>query len=259
MVNRVWGYHFGTGLVSTPNDFGRMGTRPTHPELLDYLANQFIAGGWKLKPLHRMMMLSSTYRQASQSPNEKAFATIDPANKLLWKFNRRRLDAEELRDSILAVTGKLNLKAGGPSVMGAIDPELIKDLKRPQYWVTTKDKSEHNRRTIYMIYKRNLILPFMQVFDSPDTLLSCARRDQSTHAPQALELMNGDFTNRLAHDLAARIKSGGIDHAFQLIANRAPNPKERALVMKYLDDPDPAALTEFALTLLNSNAFLYVN
>ena len=259
MVNRVWGYHFGTGLVSTPNDFGRMGTRPTHPELLDYLANQFIAGGWKLKPLHRMMMLSNTYRQASQSPNEKAFATIDPANKLLWKFNRRRLDAEELRDSILAVTGKLNLKAGGPSVMAAIDPELIKDLKRPQYWVTTKDKSEHNRRTIYMIYKRNLILPFMQVFDSPDTLLSCARRDQSTHAPQALELMNGDFTNRLAHDLAAQIKSGGIDHAFQLIASRAPNPKERALVMKYLDDPDPAALTEFALTLLNSNAFLYVN
>ena len=259
MVNRIWGYHFGTGLVSTPNDFGRMGTRPTHPELLDYLANQFIAAGWQMKPLHRLMMLSSTYRQASQSPQEKAFATIDPANKLLWKWNRRRLDAEELRDSILAVTGKLNLKAGGPSVMASIDPELIKDLKRPQYWVTTKDKTEHNRRTIYMIYKRNLILPFMQVFDSPDTLLSCARRDQSTHAPQALELMNGDFTNRLAHDLASRIKAEGIDYAFQLIASRAPNPKERRLSMKYLDDPDPAALTEFALSLLNSNAFLYVN
>ncbi|MCX6614175.1 MAG: DUF1549 and DUF1553 domain-containing protein [Acidobacteria bacterium] len=259
MVNRIWGYHFGTGLVSTPNDFGRMGTRPTHPELLDYLANQFIAGGWQIKPMHRLMMLSSTYRQASQSPNEKAFSAIDPANKLLWKFNRRRLDAEELRDSILAVTGKLNLKAGGPSVMASIDPELIKDLKRPQYWVTTKDRSEHMRRTIYMIYKRNLILPFMQVFDSPDTLLSCARRDQSTHAPQALELMNGDFTNTLAKDLAIRIKAEGLDQAFQLIAGRAPNPKERALSMKYLDDPDPAALTEFALTLLNSNAFLYVN
>ena len=259
MVNRIWGYHFGTGLVSTPNDFGRMGTRPTHPELLDYLANQFIAAGWQMKPLHRLMMLSSTYRQASQSPQEKAFATIDPANKLLWKWNRRRLDAEELRDSILAVTGKLNLKAGGPSVMASIDPELIKDLKRPQYWVTTKDKTEHNRRTIYMIYKRNLILPFMQVFDSPDTLLSCARRDQSTHAPQALELMNGDFTNRLAHDLASRIKAEGNDYAFQLIASRAPNPKERRLSLKYLDDPDPAALTEFALSLLNSNAFLYVN
>jgi hypothetical protein len=265
MVNRIWGYHLGTGLVSTPNDFGRMGTRPTHPELLDWLANQFIATGWQIKPMHRLMMLSSTYRQASRTANEKDYAAMDPANKLLWKWNRRRLDAEELRDSMLAVTGKLNLKAGGPSVMASIDPELIKDLKRPQYWVTTRDKSEHDRRTIYMIYKRNLILPFMQVFDSPDTLLSCARRDQSTHAPQALELMNGTFSNRLAKSLAERLiaerrtPAERIDYGFQLVAGRAPNTKERALAMKYLDDPDPVALTEFALSLLNSNAFLYVN
>jgi hypothetical protein len=242
-----------------------MGTRPTHPELLDWLANQFVAGGWKMKPLHRLMLLSSTYRQASQSPQEKSFHAIDPANKLLWKWNRRRLDAEELRDSMLAVTGKLNLKAAGPSVMAAIDPELIKDLKRPQYWVTNRDKSEHDRRTIYMIYKRNMILPFMQVFDSPDTLLSCARRDHSTHAPQALELMNGAFSNRLAQALAERLRterktaSERIDYGFQLVSGRSANAKERALAMKYLDDPDPAALTEFALSLLNSNAFLYVN
>ena len=265
MVNRIWGYHFGKGIVTTPNDFGRMGTKPTHPELLDWLANQYIAAGWKMKPLHRMMLLSGTYRQASSTPAEKLGAAKDAENKLLWKWNRRRLEAEELRDSMLAVSGRLNAKAGGPSVMINIDPELVKDLKRPQYWVPTRDKTEHDRRTIYMIYKRNLILPFMQVFDSPDTLLSCARREQSTHSPQALELLNGDLSNGLARGLAARLLaerrtvSERIDHGFRLVAGRAPNAKERALAMSYLDDPDPAALTEFALTLLNSNAFLYVN
>ncbi len=166
---------------------------------------------------------------------------------------------------MLAVSGRLNPKAGGPSVMVTIDPELIKDLKRPQYWVATRDKSEHDRRTIYMIYKRNLILPFMQVFDSPDTLLSCARRDQSTHAPQALELMNGELANSLARSLAGRLlaerktPAERINYAFHLAAGRAPNARERSLAMTYLDDPDPAALSEFALSILNSNAFLYVN
>jgi hypothetical protein len=265
MVNRIWGYHFGRGIVSTPNDFGRMGTRPTHPELLDYLANQFIDGGWKMKPLHRMILLSSAYRQSSSSPNEKVAMEKDPENKYLWKWNRRRLEAEEIRDSMLFVSGRLNPKANGPSVMIDIDPELIKDLKRPQYWQPTRDRREHDRRTIYLIYKRNLILPFMQVFDSPDTLLSCARRDQSTHAPQALELMNGKLSNNLARSLAARLAeerkttAARIDRAFRLIASRPPNAKELALAKAYLDDPDPAAATEFALTLLNSNAFLYVN
>ena len=265
MVNRVWGYHFGKGLVSTPNDFGRMGVKPTHPELLDFLANQYIAGGWKMKPLHRMMLLSSAYRQASTSPQEKLAATKDAGNKLLWKWNRRRLEAEELRDSMLFVSSRLNTKAGGPSVMMNIDPELIKDLKRPQYWVATRDKAEHDRRTVYMIYKRNLILPFMQVFDSPDTLMSCARREQSTHSPQALEMMNGELSNNLARALAGRLLSERktpaerIDYGFRLAAGRLPTIKERSLAMSYLDDPDPAALTEFALSLLNSNAFLYVN
>jgi hypothetical protein len=129
-------------------------------------------------------------------------AEKDPQNKLLWQFNRRRLAAEEIRDSMLAVSGRLNPKTGGRSVMIKIDEELIKDLKRPQYWVPTKDEAEYDRRTIYMIYKRNMILPFMQVFDSPDTLLSCARREQSTHAPQALELLNGKTSNSLAQSFA---------------------------------------------------------
>lgn len=265
MVNRIWQYHFGRGIVGTPNDFGRMGTMPSHPELLDWMANRYVEGGWKMKPLHRMILLSSAYRQASRSSIEADGMTKDPENKLLWKFNRRRLEAEEIRDSMLALSGKLNEKAGGPSVMISIDAELINDLKRPQNWQTTRDKKEHYRRTLYMIYKRNLILPFMQVFDSPDTLLSCARRDQSTHAPQALELMNGKTSNELAAALAGRLAQAGstprqrIEYGWKLVTGRAPKPQEIDLSLTYLNDNSEVALKEFALTLFNLNAFLYVN
>jgi hypothetical protein len=267
MVNRIWLYHFGRGIVSTPNDFGRMGTAPSHPELLDWLSNQYVNGGWKMKPLHRQILLSSAYRQSSRSPMEAVAREKDSENALLWKFNRRRLEAEEIRDSMLAISGRLNPKIGGASVMTVIDAELIKDLKRPQYWVATRDKTEHDRRTLYMIYKRNLILPFMQVFDSPDTLLSCARRDQSTHAPQALELMNGKTSNDLAGALAARLMkerskpAERVDYAWRLVAGRAPTPKEIDLSLSYLGDKpdDPAAVKEFALALFNMNPFLYVN
>ncbi|MBI3209985.1 MAG: DUF1553 domain-containing protein [Candidatus Solibacter usitatus] len=267
MVNRVWQYHFGQGIVATPNDYGRMGMTPTHPELLDWLASRYIENGWKLKPLHRLILLSSAYRQDSRSPMEKAASVKDSRNAFLWKFNRRRLEAEEIRDSMLAISGRLNPKSGGPSVMVPIDADLVKDLKRPQNWVPTRDKSEHDRRTIYMIYKRNLILPFMQVFDSPDTLLSCARRDQSTHAPQALELLNGKTSNDLAGSLAARLMrerngvEARIDYGYRLAAGRSPSAREKAVAMRYLaENPDdPAKLKEFALTLFNLNAFLYVN
>jgi hypothetical protein len=267
MANRIWQYHFGRGIVSTPNDFGRMGTMPSHPALLDFLANRYIEAGWKMKPIHRLILLSSTYRQASRSPMEKQAMEKDPENKLLWKFNRRRLEAEELRDSMLAISGRLNPKSGGRSVMVTIDQELVKDLKRPQYWSPTRDKREYDRRTIYMIYKRNLILPFMQVFDSPDTLLSCARRDQSTHAPQALELLNGKLSNELAMALAERLlkekpdTASRIDLAWRLATGRPPSAKEKALAMGYLDDgpTNPGVLKEFTLTLFNMNPFLYVN
>jgi hypothetical protein len=260
MVNRIWGYHFGRGIVGTPNDFGKMGLKPTHPQLLDWLANEYVRGGWRMKPLHRMLMTSAAYRQSSgPGAGTAAGAAKDPENKLLWKMNRRRLAAEEIRDSMLAVSGRLNPKAGGPSVLIQIDAELIKDLKRPQYWVTTRDRREHDRRTIYLIYKRNLILPFNQVFDSPDTLLSCARRDQSTHAPQALELLNGTLSNDLAVSFAKRLTGDRVEQAFRLATGRGPNLRERQLSQQYLDDPDPAAVTEFALSLFNSNAFLYVD
>jgi hypothetical protein len=267
MANRIWQYHFGRGLVSTPNDFGRMGTRPSNPDLLDYLANQYVADGWRMKPLHRMILLSSTYQQASDSPMQKVAMEKDSENALLWKFSRRRLEAEEIRDSMLAISGRLNAKEGGPSVLVPIDPDLVKMLKRPQYWVATRDKAEYDRRTIYMIYKRNLQLPFMGVFDAPDSLLSCPRREQSTHAPQALEMLNGALSNQLAESFSERLRkdsatdSARIDRAWRLAIGRAPTPKEKALAMKYLDSSaqDSTALKELALDVFNLNAFLYVN
>ncbi|MDZ4801027.1 MAG: DUF1549 and DUF1553 domain-containing protein, partial [Bryobacteraceae bacterium] len=205
MVNRVWQYHFGRGLVYTANDFGRMGVRPSHPELLDWLGSQYISSGWQMKPLHRMMLMSSTYRQSSLSPIAKLAMEKDADNALLWKFTHRRLEAEELRDSMLVIAGRLNAKIGGPSVLVPIDQDLMKMLKRPQYWVPTRDKAEYDRRTLYMIYKRNLRLPYLETFDAPDVLLSCARREQSTHAPQALELLNGQMSNELALSFAQRL------------------------------------------------------
>jgi hypothetical protein len=267
MANRIWQFHFGRGLVSTPNDFGRMGTRPSHPELLDWLANRFVEGGWKIKPVTRMILLSNAYRQSSISPMEKVAAEKDSENALVWKFTHRRLEAEEIRDSMLAVSGKLNGKAGGPSFLVPIDPELVLSLKRPQYWVATRDKAEYNRRTMYMIYKRNLRLPFEEVFDAPDTLLSCARREQSTHAPQALELLNGQTSNELAGVFAQRILEARktpaerIDYAWRLATGRVPTAAEKTLAAKFLagNPDDSAKVKEFALAVFNLNAFLYVN
>ena len=262
MVNRIWHYHFGRGIVATPNDFGRMGERPTHPELLDYLANEFVRSGFSVKHVHRLILLSNTWQQASIT-KDAAAAEKDPENKLLWRFNRRRLEAEEIRDAMLAVAGNLNPKAGGPSVIVPIDKDLVSALYKPSQWAVARDPAEHNRRSVYLIAKRNLRLPFMEVFDAPDTQGSCPRRESSTHAPQALELLNGDLANREAESFAARLeKEAGRDRArqvelaYRLAAGRAPTVKERQLALAFLKTQP---LREFALAMFNLNAFLYVN
>lgn len=267
MANRIWQYHFGRGIVYTANDFGRMGTPPSNLALLDYLANQYTGNGWKMKPIHKMILLSNAYRQASVSPNEKLGMEKDAQNDLVWKFSKRRLEAEELRDSMLEVAGRLNPKVGGPSFMVPIEPELMKMLKRPQYWMPTRDKTEYDRRSLYMIYKRNLRLPFVEVFDAPDILLSCARREQSTHAPQALELLNGKTSNELAGSFAQRLLKEKkttverIDYAWRLATGRPPTLAEKNSTLKFLGEKpeDPEALKEFALAVFNFNTFLYVN
>jgi len=260
LANRLWQYHFGQGIVKTPNDFGANGDRPSHPELLDYLASELIAHHWQLKPIHRMILMSSTYRQSSNA-DAKA-KQRDPENRLLLHFNRHRLEAEEVRDAMLLASGRLNPKAGGPSVMLPVDEELISLLYKPSQWVVTPDKTEHDRRSVYLIAKRNLRLPFMQVFDQPMAQGSCARRESSTHAPQALEMMNGRIANELAGAFAERLANeAGSDpdrqvrRAYELAAGREPSAQERAMALKFLRDQP---LKEFALAMFNLNAFLYV-
>ena len=283
IANRIWQHHFGAGLVKTPNDFGLHGDRPSHPELLDWLATALVEGGWRLKPLHRMLVLSAAYQQASsyesasvrgsESGKRSALTpshslalspshTADPDNRLLSHFNRRRLSAEEIRDSMLAVAGRLNLRTGGPSVMVPVDAELVKQLYKKSQWQPTKDVTEHDRRSLYLFAKRNLRLPFMEAFDAPALQTTCARRESSTHSPQALELLNGKFSNDLAAAFAKRLEADCgsdsdrlVERAYQLATGRAPTASERKLALDFLRDQP---VREFALTMFNLNAFLYV-
>ncbi|NBV20933.1 MAG: DUF1553 domain-containing protein [Proteobacteria bacterium] len=276
LANRIWQHHFGAGLVKTPNDFGLHGDRPSHPELLDWLATALVEGGWRLKPVHRMLVLSATYQQASEvegrgsrveSPRLRPAldlrpSTLDPDNRLLSHFNRRRLSAEEIRDAMLAVSGRLKLRTGGPSVMVPVDAELVKLLYKPTQWQPTADVTEHNRRSLYLFAKRNLRLPFMEAFDAPALQTTCARRESSTHAPQALELLNGRLANELAAAFAQRLETEGggdsqrvVERAFQLATGRAPTESERTLALAFLREQP---LREFALATFSLNAFLYV-
>jgi hypothetical protein len=229
--------------VATPNDFGTQGAPPSHPELLDWLAKSFVDGGWRSKPIHRTIVLSATYRQSSDEKNSTA-AQEDPDNRLLWRFSRRRLKAEELRDAMLAVSGDLNSRIGGPSVIIPVDKELVQLLYKPSQWRVTDDLAEHNRLSVYLMAKRNLRLPFMEVFDAPALLSSCPTRQASTHAPQALELLNGEFDQTKL-----------VQRAFVTATGRPPTPEELRLSLEFLRT-EP--LGEFALAIFNLNGFLYV-
>ena len=263
LVNRLWQGHFGKGIVATPNDFGVNGASPSHPELLDWLTGAFIAHGRRIKPIHRLILLSSTYRQAGLAVDEAARKRLDPEDRLLSRFPRRRLSAEEIRDAMLAVSGTLNLKAGGPSVMVPVEADLVNLLYDKDQWMVTPDEKEHQRRSVYLAVKRNLQLPFGQVFDQPDGAISCPRRESSTHPLQALELLNGKLSNRLATALADRLqrecgddRARQVDLAFRLCAGRTPSASERELALTFLQSQ---SLREFALAMFNLNAFVYVN
>jgi hypothetical protein len=268
-VNRVWQYHFGRGIVATPNDFGANGAPPSHPDLLDHLARAFVAGGWRLKPLHRLIVCSSTYRQSTIGRDPGTAGRVDPDDTLLWHFPRRRLSAEEVRDALLAVSGQLNPEAGGPSVAVPVAADLVDLLYDPAQWVVTADAAQHNRRSVYLLAKRNLPLPFFQAFDQPDAQTSCPRREASTHPLQALELLNGSLANRLARDFAERLTrecgpDGGshaerrnqiVERGFRLAVGRPPSATERELSLAFLARHP---VSEFTLALFNLNAFLYV-
>jgi hypothetical protein len=244
VVNRLWQHHFGRGLVSTPNDFGTRGAAPTHPELLDWLATELVEAKWSLKHIHRLIVTSATYRQASTADHG---LKVDPDNKLLWKMSRQRLSAEAIRDSILTVAGTLNPQVGGPSIKVPLEPEvyalLFTEGEPDGLWPVTPDVKQHTRRSIYLFNKRNVRQPLLEVFDQPDTLNSCAVRPVSTFAPQALILMNSPFVHAQAKALAVTlVKDAGPDTDKQLSAlykravGREPNASERKLATTFLSE-----------------------
>jgi hypothetical protein len=263
-VNRLWQQHFGRGIVSTPGDFGAQGERPTHPELLDWLAREFVAH-WSLKHIHRLIVTSAGYRQGAQF-NEAA-AKEDPENKLLWRMNRRRLDGEAIRDAVLADAGLVNFKMNGPS----IQPELPAEIK-PSGWSVTPDAAERNRRSIYVYVKRNLRYPLFTAFDAPDRNEACSRRYVTTTAPQALMLLNEKLILDEARTFAKRVlKEAGdepaavIERAFRLALGRPPSDEEQSALRAFLEKQAPisggfeGAVTDLCHALMNVNEFVYVD
>jgi hypothetical protein len=255
MANRLWQHHFGRGIVETPSDFGVMGTAPTHPELLDWLASEFMTNGWSLKKLHRQMVCSATYRQATRKP--------------------RRLEGEAIRDAMLATSGQLDFRRGGPGVMPPLPEELTKTLL-PNQWKASANPADAARRSIYIFARRNLRYPLFEAFDRPDPNASCPARNKSTTAPQSLLLFNSEFSLSCAKHLAADVACDTLADAPSRITvaclrtwGRPPTEQERQLFSDFLirqaelahadGKASDAALVDLCLALFNSNEFLYLD
>jgi hypothetical protein len=259
IVNRIWQFHFGEGLVRTPSDFGVMGEKPTHPELLDWLADRFVRDGWSIKKLHRLILTSNTYRMSKRSIAE--YQEQDPENRLLWRFPYRRLEVEAIRDSMLAVSGQLNPKMYGPSMFPQVPKEALEGSSDPNTIWKASDEKEASRRTIYAHVKRSMIVPMLEVLDLCDTTRTSAKRSVTSIAPQALTLLNGEFTNRQARHFAERLrKEAGadpvkqIDLAYRLALCRSPTDSERSRLVHFLRGE---SLEQMCRVILNLNEFVY--
>ena len=281
MVNRLWLQHFGQGLVRTPNNFGFKGELPTHPKLLDWLASEFMrptvdtGPAWALKRIHKLIMTSDTYRQQSVHPQEARYSQRDFPNRNLWKFNRRRISSESLRDAILAVSGQLNTRMGGPSFYPGMSPEALEGLSRKAGDWKSSPADERSRRSIYMMTKRSRLLPLMTTFDFSDTTASCGQRDVTTVAPQALALLNNQFTHTQSEALAKRLVVQATDETeqirlvWQLAFGRNPSEGEINQGKNHLreqlqhfdasNNPVLLALASLCHVLLNCNEFIYVD
>ncbi len=244
-VNRIWQHHFGHGIVRTPNNFGAKGAKPTHPELLDWLTSEFLAGGWKSKPLHRMIMMSDAYKRSTAHPELEQLATVDPDNKLLARFAPRRLTAEELRDAMLLATGELNRELGGVPAMPeinlevALQPRMIQFSIAPAYQ-PSRTPEDRNRRSIYAYRVRGQADPFMEVMNLPNPNDSCELRDTAAVSPQAFTLLNSDLMSDRSIALATRVQKdakalpGQIGRAFRLVLGRKPTNEERRSMREYV-------------------------
>jgi hypothetical protein len=289
LVNRLWERHFGQGLVATVSDFGKAGQRPSHPELLDYLASRFVSQGWSIKRLEREILLSSTYRQSSaERPDALA---VDPQNRLLANFPRRRLEAEQIRDSLLAAAGLLNEKIGGPSVYPEIPASVMKESTRrvAGFWPVSKDERDRNRRSLYVFTRRSVPFPLLEAFDRASPQVPHSHREVSTTPQQSLTLFNNEVVYGWSKALAARVakeagpkESDRIDRLFEILYSRRPDRQERAVVAAFLDEqeqvvpaPSPRkaslrtepqeggatardiAFVDLAHALANANEFVY--
>ena len=245
IVNRVWAYHFGKGLVATPNNLGGLGAKPTHPDLLDWLAADFVENGWSIKRLHRTIMASQAYQQASERADIEQVRTKDPQNRLLAYFEPRRLSAEELRDSVLRVSGELNPELGGVPAMPeinmevALQPRMIQFSIAPAYQPSPKP-AERNRRSIYAYRVRGQADPLMEVFNQPSPNDSCERRDASSVSPQALTMLNSDYMTNRSIGFALRLEreeadlESRLERAHRLAFSRSPEPGMTAKFAEYV-------------------------
>lgn len=270
-ANRLWQYHFGRGIVPTPNDFGALGEPATHPELLDWLAAELMDGGWTVKRMHRMILLSSAYRMSSRASAEGL--ARDPANQWFWRFPMRRLTAEEVRDAILSASGELNMKAGGPGVRPPIPAEVLAGQSVPGQGWDVSPPDEAARRSVYVHVKRSLLVPILATHDAADTDSSCPVRYTTTVPTQALGLLNGSFSNEQAALFARRLEaecSGDltdrIRRAIILTTNREPRPDELARDVAFTRSLQTEAglsardaLAQYCLLALNANEFLYLD
>lgn len=271
IVNRVWQNHFGRGLVRSANNFGELGDPPTHPELLDWLALWFIEHDWQFKPLHKLIMTSTAYRMSSQG--NPAALEVDPTNDLFWRFDMRRLSAEELRDAVLVTTGKLNPTLYGESFYPEMSDEVLATQSRPgEGWGDSSD-AERSRRSIYIHVKRSLLLPLLTAFDFPDVDASCEARFITTQPQQALTLLNGKFFNDQAGYLAQRVQDAVGDdtgeqvaQAIELALGRSATENEITEGVDLIErlqtkhgQSHEAALRYWCLTVLNLNEFIYLD
>ncbi|MCL4219058.1 MAG: DUF1553 domain-containing protein, partial [Candidatus Hydrogenedentes bacterium] len=253
MVNRLWQHHFGRGIVSTPSDFGMQGEAPSHPELLDWLALELVHNGWRLKPIHKLIMTSATYRQSAAI--DEAKMAIDDQNRLIWHFPRQRLEAEIIRDAMLAVSGTLDDTMYGP---GTLEP--------------------HDRRSIYFMVKRSKLIPMMTLFDAPDATQGLGERATTTIAPQALLMMNNDLVRKCAANFAARVcpdaetqTDAVVREGYRIALGRAPDETELADSMAFIEaqtasyaeagneNPKAAAIQDFCQVLMSLNEFVYID
>jgi hypothetical protein len=276
IVNRIWHHHFGRGIVDTPSNFGRMGSLPSHPELLDWLATEFVRQGWRIKPLQRMILTSQTYQLDGSFYRGENFEK-DPENKYLWRFPMQRVEAEIVRDLILSASGQINLEAGGPPFFPAIPASVREETKRVGRWELTKEEPSTWRRSIYAYWKRARKIPMFEVFDQPDTMVSCEQRNTTTVPTQALTLLNNEFSLLQSQHFAKRVRENAasslesqIRTAYHIALSRDPRPAEMDDNLAFLkerqahhaakpaDDPALAALTDLCNVVLNLNEFLYV-